>query len=68
MTTLDIFRPASTNRPGFAFAFANLLGAVTAWNERRATEDALSRLTDRELADVGLTRGDIPRIAAGGRR
>jgi uncharacterized protein YjiS (DUF1127 family) len=66
MTTYDLARPTAASRPGSIFA--NLLGAVTAWNERRATEDALSRLTDRELADVGLTRGDIPRIAAGGRR
>jgi uncharacterized protein YjiS (DUF1127 family) len=26
----------------------------------------LSRLDDRELADIGITRGDIPRVAAAG--
>jgi len=25
----------------------------------------LSQLTDRELADIGLERSDIPRVAAG---
>lgn len=32
--------------------------------ERRATQRALSQLTDRELDDIGLCRGDISRIAA----
>jgi uncharacterized protein YjiS (DUF1127 family) len=26
----------------------------------------LSRLDDRELADIGITRADIPRVAAAG--
>lgn len=32
--------------------------------ERRATQRALSQLTDRELDDIGLCRGDIARIVA----
>lgn len=32
--------------------------------ERRATRRALSQLTDRELDDIGLCRGDIARIVA----
>lgn len=39
----------------FAMAFATLLH----WNDARATRNALSRLTDRELDDIGLSRGDI---------
>jgi uncharacterized protein YjiS (DUF1127 family) len=31
--------------------------------QRNVTE--LSQLTDRELADIGLDRSDIPRVAAG---
>jgi uncharacterized protein YjiS (DUF1127 family) len=36
---------------------------LVAWNERRATRNALSQLSDRELDDIGLTRGDIDVVA-----
>lgn len=39
--------------------FANVFGAFAAWNDSRATRRALSSLTDRELDDIGLNRGDI---------
>ena len=29
------------------------------WNDRRITRRALSALTDRQLADIGLHRGDL---------
>lgn len=32
------------------------------WAERRATRAALLQLSDRELDDIGLTRGDIDRV------
>lgn len=32
------------------------------WFARRDTYNQLSRLTDRELADIGINRGDIKRI------
>ncbi|HEX9466024.1 MAG TPA: DUF1127 domain-containing protein [Alphaproteobacteria bacterium] len=35
------------------------------WAVERATRDELTALDDRTLADIGLTRGDIPRVAAG---
>lgn len=41
---------------------------VASFNEAlvaRRTYEQLSRLTERELADIGLTRGDIPAVAAG---
>jgi uncharacterized protein YjiS (DUF1127 family) len=38
---------------------------LAAWAERRRTMDELSALTDRDLADIGLTRGDIFRVVAG---
>jgi len=37
------------------------------WNDARVTRNSLSRLSDRELADLGLVRSDIENIAAGGR-
>ena len=39
-----------------------LIDAVAAWNDRRITRNELSRLTDRELEDIGLTRGDIDTV------
>ena len=36
-------------------AFAN-------WNDARVTRKALGNLTDRELDDIGLCRGDIEMI------
>lgn len=40
----------------------NLAATVMSWNDNRITRLALSRLTDRELSDIGLSRGDIERI------
>ena len=48
--------------------FAALVGRIAAWNDARVTRKALSALTDRELDDLGLHRGDIDGIAAGIRR
>jgi len=46
-------------------ALASLFGAITAWNDARVTRNALAGLTDRELDDIGLVRGDIDRVAQG---
>ncbi|MDE8347151.1 MAG: DUF1127 domain-containing protein [Acidocella sp.] len=37
-----------------------LLDSFRAWRERRAAAAELSNLSDRDLADIGLTRQDIP--------
>lgn len=42
---------------------ASVADAVSTWNDLRVTRRALSKLTDRELDDIGLTRGDIESIA-----
>ncbi|MFO6465650.1 DUF1127 domain-containing protein [uncultured Jannaschia sp.] len=60
MATFDTFRPAAAPASGL---FANVLGRIVAWNDRRVTTKALSHLTDRELNDIGLDRGDIDAIA-----
>lgn len=44
----------------------NILRNINAWRRYRATYHQLSRLSDRELNDVGLTRLDIDRIARRG--
>ncbi len=41
---------------------AKIAGAVSSWMDARATRKALSQLSDRELDDIGLNRGDITRI------
>jgi len=35
---------------------------IERWNARRQTRRELNMLTDRELADIGINRGDIERI------
>ena len=36
-----------------------------AWHRHRETIRELSMLSNRELADLGISRGDIPFVAAG---
>lgn len=45
--------------------FADFVGMISAWNDARVTRKGLSRLSDRELDDLGLVRGDIDDIANG---
>lgn len=44
------------------FAPGALFARFEAWRMRRATVRALMQLTDKELDDIGLTRGDIDRM------
>jgi uncharacterized protein YjiS (DUF1127 family) len=44
--------------------FRNIFRAVAEYPRRRRVMDELSMLTDRELADIGLVRGDISRVFA----
>ncbi|MTH62750.1 DUF1127 domain-containing protein [Paracoccus shanxieyensis] len=61
MSAIDTNRVlAGTNSFGFV---AKTLAILTAWNDARVTKNALNRLTDRELDDIGLCRGDIELIA-----
>ena len=36
---------------------------IKRWNRYHSTRRELNLLTDRELADLGILRADIPRIA-----
>ncbi|WP_347311115.1 DUF1127 domain-containing protein [Defluviimonas sp. SAOS-178_SWC] len=60
MSVYELNRPAS-HVTGF---FGTLVVAFAAWNDARVTRNALSRLTDRELDDIGLSRADIDTIAS----
>ncbi len=44
---------------------ARLYAPVKAWRIQLRTREELEGLDDRTLADIGLTRGDIRRVAAG---
>ncbi len=44
--------------------FAGALATFIAWNDARVTRNALAQLSDRELDDIGLCRGDIDMISA----
>ena len=43
---------------------SNLVASIASWNDARVTRNALSKLSDRELDDIGLCRGDIEFIAS----
>ena len=42
---------------------SHLVGAFQQWRRYNRSLRELNRLGDRELADIGITRGDIPRVA-----
>ncbi|SEO30184.1 protein of unknown function [Salinihabitans flavidus] len=42
--------------------FTTAIGGAATWNDARLTRNALSKLTDRELDDIGLSRADINNI------
>ena len=50
---------------GVGNVVAKFASVFTGWNDRRATRVELNRLSDRELDDIGLCRGDIERVVRG---
>ncbi|WP_299843322.1 DUF1127 domain-containing protein [uncultured Paracoccus sp.] len=61
MSAIDMNRMATASHSTGIFAW--VLERLTAWNDTRVTRNSLSRLSDHELNDIGLCRGDIERIA-----
>lgn len=61
MSAIDTNRVIGGARP-FGFA-SKLVETYRDWKNSRVTRNQLSNLSDRELDDIGLTRGDIDRIA-----
>ena len=53
--------------PGFMgkkdIMFAALVRFIQEWKRYNQSLNELSRLGDRELADIGISRSDIPRVA-----
>lgn len=68
MASFDTTRPVYGTAPvaGHVKGFvSNMVAQVIAWNDARVTRKALNTLTDRELEDIGLVRGDIDDVANG---
>lgn len=63
MAVIDTTRTQGSSAAVFGGIY-KLIGAVSAWNDRRLTRKALSQLSDRELEDIGLSRSDIDRVTA----
>ena len=66
MAAFDTTRPAlgSASFAGQVVHFVQaLMASMIKWNDARMTRNALSALSDRELEDIGLVRGDIDEVA-----
>ena len=64
MAAIETNRSAHYATAPLGLGATRFFAAFTAWNDARATRKALSALSDRELEDIGLTRGDIANFAA----
>ena len=66
---LPYFAGKSKHRPAAGFIrknlamFANLVRLIRQWKRYNQSLTELSRLGDRELADIGISRSDIHRVA-----
>jgi uncharacterized protein YjiS (DUF1127 family) len=64
MVAIDTTNSAAPRIAGRLIASLFNLGSVFKdWNDARVTRNALSRLSSRELDDIGLCYGDIEDIA-----
>ena len=65
MAAIDTTRPtyaAPSFTASLAARVAAIFGALIEWNDARVTRNALNELTDRELNDIGMGRGDIDEV------
>ena len=53
----------SDSAAGIGSFITAVFNAFSAWTDARLTRNSLSALTDRELEDIGLHRGDIDNVA-----
>ena len=65
MAAFDAPRPTIATA-GFAHRIGLLLTQtvidIAAWNDARKTRASLSKLSDHELSDIGLSRWDLDRL------
>ncbi len=64
MAAIEITRVSNGRTGRVGTLLASAFGAVAAWNDARVTRNSLSKLSDRELEDIGLIRGDIDVVAS----
>ncbi|MDP1668069.1 DUF1127 domain-containing protein [Phaeovulum sp.] len=62
MSALDTNR--TMTHAGYTSLASRFFTALATWNDARLTRNELAKLSDRELDDIGLTRGDIDQVAA----
>jgi uncharacterized protein YjiS (DUF1127 family) len=65
MAAIEFTRPAPFGAITIFHAVegvGNIFAALSNWNSARKTRIALSQLSDEVLRDIGLERGDIPRL------
>lgn len=49
-------------RPGKPRGLSGWIAVFHAWREKTAAINELRMMTDRDLADIGLIRADVPRV------
>ena len=49
-------------KPAEAHGFQALIAAFRGWREKRRARAEMAVMTDRELSDIGVNRGDLDRI------
>lgn len=54
--------PRYASRTGLMLSLARAAEAISEWSRRRRMAAELNALSDRELADIGLTRGEIGHV------
>jgi uncharacterized protein YjiS (DUF1127 family) len=62
-TIQQTHRPVAGLKRKRTAMFASLVRLIRQWKRYNQSLTELSRLGDRELADIGLSRSDIPRVA-----
>ena len=63
MAAFDTTRPVTALSAGrFLRSVQDMVGSFATWNDARLTRKALSKLTVRELKDIGLTPSDIANL------
>ncbi len=55
-------------KTGFLLSLSHFGSRIMESHRRSRTRVALEQLSDRQLADIGVTRADIPRVLVHGHR
>ena len=65
MAFFDTYRTTTFIKPRSIIVkfITNTFSELASWNDARSTRNALSKLSARELNDIGLVPGDIDRIS-----